>query len=181
MYVCMYVRMYVCMYVCMYACMYVCVYVCMYVCMRACMYVCMYVCVCMFFPSASYQWKAQCVISRLASPSQPSQRLCKSLGVQKNMYVCMCVCVYVCMYVCMHACMYVCMYVCMCICMCIYIYIYIYIQYNAHLKLHHVASIAAAQAIFSSLPFNGSHLEFSPPHVRLLQFQLLEFQFLTQI
>ena len=47
------------------------------------------------FSSASYQCKAQCMISRSASPSQPSQRLCKSLGVQNNMYV---ACMHVCMY-----------------------------------------------------------------------------------
>ena len=53
--------------------------------------------------------------SRLASPSQPSQRLHKSLGVQTSMHVCMYACMHVCMYACMHVCMYV----------CVYIYIYV--------------------------------------------------------
>ena len=51
--------------------------------------------------------------SRLASPSQPSQRLCKSLGVQQK---------YVCMYV----------YECVCISLSLYIYIYRERERDAH-------------------------------------------------
>ena len=131
--------------------MHACMYVCMYVCMHVCMYVCMYAPSASWKTfrcnhSRGCAWHA--VLSHLsrawahslhfdrATPGPPgpwtqlqccpnsTQRLRKSLGKAKNMYVCM----YVCMHVCMNVCMYVCMYVCMCVCMCIYIYIYIYTQ-----------------------------------------------------
>ena len=52
---------------------------------RRCMYVCMHVWERLFL-SAFPNRKAPCMLSRLASSFQPSQRLCKSLGVQQ---VCM--------------------------------------------------------------------------------------------
>ena len=73
----------------------------------------MYVCMFHRFPGLSTNGKAECINRAVTAPSYSthSQRLRKSLGIQKSMHVCMYVCMYVCMDGWMDGWMDVCMYV----------------------------------------------------------------------